>query len=599
MDTTYDPTRLEIVRNALESISDTMAIALYRTARSAVVRLGWDFSTLILTPKGDMAGQGMCHPIHLNGMMPALKGCLVHYAEDIHPGDILITNDPYEGAQHLPDIYLFAPVFRDDVLVAYVSAICHHSDIGGRVPGGQGFDNTEIYQEGLRIPPLKLFERGEPNETIHRLLEKAVRTPLQVMGDLLAQITALRLGQREVLNLVERMGLEEFVDQVERLLDYTERLTRQGIRELPDGSWQFTDYVDNDGITDDLISIVARVSKKGDEIHVDFEGTSPQCKGPISGLLHMNSSFVFMALRCLLGADLPSNAGFFRPITISAPLGSFVNPLLPAPVATRAVGGRRINQAVWGALAQMAPDKVFACPGGADAGIASSGLDRSRTPGRPWVLTEGFNETSCGGRPDKDGMEGQGSNVTNQANTPIEILEVEYPIRILNYEFAPDSEGPGKFRGGLAMVRTYQYLEDGIEVRTRSDRSKRPPWGLFGGGSAPRPRVALVSDGAERHLPPKSTITVKQGDRLVTQWCGAGGYGDPFERDPEKVLWDVIEEKVTPAHAREAYGVVIDVEGRRVDAGATAKLRRAGRRGQEVGAPSPRGSPSPVHQGSP
>ena len=268
---------------------------------------------------------------------------------------------------------------------------------------------------------------------------------LQVMGDLLAQITALRLGQREVLNLVERMGLEEFVDQGEQLLDYTERLTRQAIRELPDGSWQFTDYVDDDGITDDLISIVARVSKKGDEIHVDFDGTSPQCKGSITGLFHMNTNFVHMALRCLLGADFPSNAGFFRPITISAPLGSFVNPLPPAPVAARQLGGRRINQAVWGALAQMAPDKVFACPGGADASMASSGLDRSRTPGRPWVLTEGFNETSCGGRPDKDGMEGQGSNVTNQANTPIEILEVEYPIRILNTSLHRIRRVPGSF----------------------------------------------------------------------------------------------------------------------------------------------------------
>ena len=568
-----DPTNLEVMRNALESIADSMAITLYRTSRSAVVRLGWDFSTSVLTPEGDLVGQGMCHPIHLGGMMPALKGCLARYGNRVEPGDILINNDPYEGAQHLPDIYLFKPVFKDGILVAYVSAICHHSDIGGRVPGGQGYDNTEIYQEGLRIPPLKLFERGEPNETLYRLLEKAVRNPEQVLGDLLAQITAVRLGERELLALIERIGFKEYTGLIDDLLDYTERLTREAIRALPDGSWTFTDYVDDDGITDDLIEIVARVTKKGDEIHVDFDGTSPQCKGSITGLFHMNENFVHMALRCLLGRDLPSTAGFFRPITISAPPGSFVNPLPPAPVAARQLGGRRINQAVWGALAQMAPNKVFACPGGADASMATSGLDKSRTPWRGWVLTEGFNETACGGRPDKDGMDGQGSNVTNQANTPIEILEVEYPIRILDYGFVPSSEGPGKFRGGLAMVRTYEYLEDGLEVRTRSDRSKRPPWGLFGGGSAPGARVALTSGGVERDLPPKSTITVGRGDRLWTQWCGAGGYGDPLDRDPEKVLWDVVEEKMTSRHARDAYGVIIDSRRRRVDAGATEKLR--------------------------
>lgn len=586
MESFYDPTKLEVVRNALESIADTMAIALYRTARSAVVRLGWDFSTSILTPNGDLVGQGMCHPIHLGGMMPALKGCLAHYADDINPGDVLITNDPYEGAQHLPDIYLFKPVFKNDALVAYVSAISHHSDIGGRVPGGQGFDNTEIYQEGLRIPPLKLFERGEPSETIYRMLETAVRTPEQVKGDLLAQITSVRLGEREVLELVERIGPREFANQVEALLDHTEILTRRAIRALPDGTWEFKDYIDDDGISGDLITIVARVTKTGDEIHVDFDGTSPQCKGSITGLFHMNTNFVHMAFRCLLGPDFPSNAGFFRPITISAPEGSFVNPLPPAPVAARQLGGRRINHAVWGAFAQMVPDRVFACPGGADASMATSGLDRSRTPWRHWILTEGFNETSCGGRPDKDGMEGQGSNVTNQANTPIELLEIEYPIRILEYGFARDTEGPGRFRGGLAMVRTYEYLDDGIEVRTRADRSKRPPWGLFGGGDAVGPRVSIVSNGVERELPLKSTITVKKGDRLSTQWCGGGGYGDPLERDPDKVLWDVIEEKISAQHARETYGVVIDLERRQVDAGATELLRATRRRNELPGAPA-------------
>jgi N-methylhydantoinase B len=573
MNETPDPTSLEVSRNALEGIADTMAITLYRTARSAVVRLGWDFSTAVMAPNGDTIGQGMCHPIHLGGMMPALAGCLKHYGNSLEPEDILISNDPYEGAQHLPDTYLFKPVFRGDDLVGFAAATCHQSDIGGRVPGGQGYDNVEIYQEGLRIPPLKLYERGEPNETIFRLIEKAVRTPDQVLGDLTAEVTAINVGEREILSFVERLGTKNYLAMTRHLVDYTERLTRQRIATLPDGSWSFTDVIDDDGITADPIMICARVTKKGDQLQVDFDGTSPQCRGSITGLLHMSANFVQMALRCLLGADIPNTAGFFRPITITAPPGSFVNPLAPAAVGARQLGGRRINQAVWGALAQMVPNRVFACPGGADASMATSGTDRSRNPWREWVLTEGFNEIACGGRSDKDGMDGQGSNISNQANTPIEILEKEYPIKITEYGFVPDSEGAGKFRGGLAMVRTFEYLDADIQVRTRSDRAKRPPWGLFGGGAAAPPSVRLTHNGIESVLPGKSTLTVSPGDRIRTQWCGGGGYGNPLERDPEKVLWDVIEGKVSLSRARAVYGVVIDEPRRTVDTEATNLMR--------------------------
>jgi N-methylhydantoinase B len=389
-----DPTSLEIARKALEGISDTMAIALYRTARSAVARLGWDFSTAVLTETGDLVGQGMCHPIHLGGMMPALQGCLRHYSGRLAPGDILINNDPYEGAQHLPDIYLFKPVFAEGAPIAFAGAICHQADIGGRVPGGQGFDNVEIYQEGLRIPPLKLYERGAPNETLLRIIEKAVRVPDQVQGDLRALVTAVNVGEAEILRLVERLGPTGFRRLADQLIDYTERLTRQRIAELPDGSWSFTDYIDDDRISGEQVAVCARVTKTGDEIHIDFDGSSPQVKGSITGLFHMNANFVQMALRCLLGADIPNTAGFFRPLRITAPPGSFVDPLPPAAVGARVLGGRRINHAVWGALAQMAPDRVFACPGGSDASMATSGLDRSVDPPRPWVLTEGLIQDS-------------------------------------------------------------------------------------------------------------------------------------------------------------------------------------------------------------
>jgi len=570
-----DPASLEIIRNALESIADSMAITLYRTARSAVVRLGWDFSTAILAANGDLIGQGMCHPVHLGGMMPALAGCLKQYSHDLHAGDILISNDPYEGAQHLPDIYLFRPVFQDGDVVAFVGAICHHADIGGRVPGGQGFDNTDIYQEGLRIPPLKLFAQGKPNDTLFRLLEKAVRTPDEVLGDLNACIAAIELGERETLKLIARLGTDRYRALTFELVDYAERLTRQRIGALPDGSWSFTDYIDDDGISEETIAVCATVHKTGECIRVDFAGTSPQCRGSITGLFHMNVNYVHMALRSLLGSDIPNTAGFNRPIEVTAPPGSFVNPLPPAPVGARQLGGRRINHAVWGALAQMAPDRGFACPGGSDASMTTSGLRPDR---KPWVLTEGFNETACGGRPDKDGMEGQGSNVTNQANTPVEIIETEYPIRITRYGFAPDSEGAGKFRGGLALIRDFEYLADDIEVRTRCDRMKRAPWGILGGGDASPPEVSLTSSAGSTPLPGKSVLRLSRGDRLHTQWCGGGGYGDPLERAPTLVLIDVIEQKISIERARDVYGVVIDQNLRRIDYEATAIQRAELRR---------------------
>ena len=580
MDGTHGPASLEIIRNALESVADSMAITLYRTARSAVVRLGWDFSTAVLAANGDLVGQGMCHPVHLGGMAPALAGCLRRYGSDVSPGDILIINDPYEGAQHLPDIYLFKPVFHAEKLVAFTGAICHHADIGGRVPGGQGFDNVEIYQEGLRIPPLKLFAKDEPNETLFSILEKAVRTPDEVLGDLKACIAAIELGEREILKLVTRLGVDRYLALTSALIDYTEQLTRQRIAALPDGSWSFTDYIDDDGITNETIAVKATITKAGDRIRIDFAGSSQQCRGSITGLFHMNANYVYMAMRALLGTDIPNTAGFNRPIEVTAPSGSFVNPRPPAAVGARQLGGRRINHAVWGALAQMAPERCFACPGGSDASMATSGRRQDRSA---WVLTEGFNETACGGRPDNDGMDGQGSNVTNQANTPVEIIETEYPIRITRYGFEPDTEGAGKFRGGLALVRDFEYLADGIEVRTRCDRIKRPPWGIRGGGDARAGEVSLTTGDTISTLPGKSTLRVNRGDRIHTQWCGGGGYGDPLEREPERVLEDVIEGKISVARARDVYGVVINVDcgtGRfRIDEPATGSRRAGLRRG--------------------
>ena len=577
-----DPIRLEVVRNALESIADGMALTVVRTSRSSVVRTSLDFSTGVLDVKGELVGQSMCSPTHLGGMMPALKACIDRYEGRIYPGDILISNDPYEGASHLPDIFLFKPVWEGDRILAYLCAMAHHTDIGGRVAGGNACDSSEIYQEGLRIPPLKLHERGEPNETLLRILEKAVRVPDKVMGDLQGQMAALFYGEREYEKLVDQYGVEGLESSVDELLDYTEDLTRRAIKEMPDGTWTFSDTVDNDGFDDVPIKIVATITKKGDNLLVDFDGTSPQCKGAIQPVFATTKAMVYAVLKTVLGGEIPNTAGYFRPVTVTAPEGTFTNPLPPAPVAARALGCRRITHALYGAFAQMLPDRVFACPGGAEVGVGVGGYDKSTTPWKAWVQLEFHNETACGGRPTMDGIDGQGSNISNLANIPAETIEAEQPIRIEEYSLVPDTEGAGKFRGGLAMIRTYRYMMDETVVQVRADREKTAPYGLHGGLSSSTTKVSVTKGGVTSAMPSKFLETLNAGDVLSIEWPGAGGWGDPLERDPESVLWDVIEEKVNADRAREVYGVTVDPEQRTVDQVETQSLRERIRRERGV-----------------
>ena len=576
MTTITDPTRLEVLKNTLEGIGDGMALTVVRTSRSTVVRVGLDFSTAILNAQGELIGQGMCMPIHLGGMMPALEACLSYCKGHVEPGDILISNDPYEGASHLPDIFLFKPAFVGGVLVGYLCAMTHHTDIGGRVPGGNACDNTEIYQEGMRIPPLKLYERGKPNETLFRLLEKAVRTPDKVLGDLMGQVAALDFGEREFLKLVDRWGVEETDQHMFELLQYTEELTRKAIARLPDGSWSYTDYLDDDGFGSGPITIVANLSKKDDEIYVDFTGTSPQVKSSIQPVFATTKSVVYAVVKTVLGTiapDIPNTAGYFRPITVTAPEGSFLNPVLPAPVAARSMGLRRMSHALFGAFAQMLPDKVPACSGGSEYGAAIAGYDKNKVPWKPWICMDFANETAAGGRSDRDGIDAQNAGITNIANIPVEVMEMEFPLRIEEYGVLIDSEGAGEYRGGLGMVRQYRFLEDETVVQIRSDRMKSPPYGINGGESSQKARITIHAEGKDQDMPSKFLTTLNKGDVMRVEWPGAGGWGDPLKRDPNRVLEDVIERKVSVQRARNKYGVVVDLERKTVDLAATEKLR--------------------------
>jgi N-methylhydantoinase B len=570
-----DPVQLEIIKNALESIADGMALTVVRTSRSSVVRQALDFSTALLSPSAELIAQGMCVPMHLGGMGAALQRCLDRYDGQVHPGDILINNDPYEGGSHLPDIFCFKPVFQGDILIGYLCSMTHHTDIGGRVAGGNACDSTEIYQEGLRIPPLKLYNQGQPNETLFRIIEKAVRVPEKVLGDLSSQVAALYYGERELLHLVNRFGVENLVRQQAELLDYTEVLTRRAIRQLPDGEWHFTDYVDDDGFDPGPIAIAVHLTKHDDEIYLDFAGTSPQCKGAINPVFDTTKSMCYAVVRTVLGNSIPNTGGYFRPLHVTAPEGSFVNPVLPAPVAARALACYRESHALFGVFAQMLPDKLFAAFGSSELGIAMAGYDKTKQPWENWVQLDFQNETCWGGFADRDGADAQGTPTGNQTIIPVETIEAENPIMFDAYGFVTDSEGAGKFRGGMGMIRTYRYLMDETMVQMRSDRMKHPPYGLFGGHSSGTTKITITEKGQSRSMPSKFMTTLNSGDSLEVSWPGGGGFGQPLERDTHRVLADVIAELVTVQKAKDVYGVIIDAQRRMIDEKATIKLRKA------------------------
>jgi N-methylhydantoinase B len=569
--TQRDPLAFELIKNALAGIADSMAVTVVRTARSFVVKQSMDFSTALCDASGELVAQGMCVPLHLGAMSPALQGVLRRYHGRFEPGDICIVNDPYSGGSHLPDIFLFKPIFVDGAVVAFACVIAHQTDIGGRVSGGNACDNTEIYQEGLRIPPLKLFERGVPNEAIFALLETNVRVPDKVLGDVRAQIAALHMGERDFLQLMHTYGLEDLQGYMADLLDYTERFTRAEIEGLPDGAYTFTEFIDDDGIDPEPIRIQLCLTIHGDTITADFTGTSPQCKGSIQPNLPATKAMVYAAIRCVLDPAIPNCGGYFRPIQVVAPEGTFVNPVHPAAVAARALGARRVAQAVFGALTKALPGKIFAAWGGGEFGISVGGYYANR---KPFVHLEFHNDTSWGGGPHKDGLDGHPGPMSNLANTPIELLEAEQPIRIDQYGFVPDTGGAGTYRGGLATVRDFRLLEDAT-LQIRSDRRKFLPYGLYGGKPGTPAAGILNPDTDPKVMPSKFLMSAKKGDVFRVILAGAGGYGPPLQRDPERVAEDVREEKLSIEYARRVYGVVLDRQTLAVDEAATATLRRS------------------------
>jgi N-methylhydantoinase B len=567
---TRDPFALELVKNSLATVADEMALTISRTARSFVVKEALDFSTALFMADGELIAQGTCLPFHLGAMPFAVRSVKRTYREKIRPGDLFITNDPYDGSTHLPDIVLVRPVFVTGRLIGFTAALAHMTDIGGRVPGGNASDSTELYQEGLRIPPARLWREGEPDEFILRLIERNVRVPDKVIGDVRSLVSACLIGERELLKLSRQHGVDELQHLCADLLNYTERFTRAEIAKLPDGRWEFEDFLDGDGIDPQPIRFFVTVTINGEELTVDFTGTSPQVRGAINCVYPFTLSASLACVRSVLDLSIPNNAGYFRPIKVIAPEGTVVNPRSPAAVAARGITGVRIGDTVFGALAQAVPDVIPACGANApEVGISFGGIENV---GKSHVYLE-FLVGSWGGGPDRDGMDACTGTLVNYANTPAELIEADQPIAIERYSFAPDTGGPGRWRGGLGIERHLRFKMDRATLQVRSDRRVHPTYGLHGGQhGAPALVSVLRSDGHEEACPTKFLTVVNTGDILKVRLAGGGGHGDPLTREPARVLADVLEEKITPEHARANYGVVLS-EGPRIDHEATAQAR--------------------------
>jgi N-methylhydantoinase B len=570
-----DPILLELIKNALDTIVDEMAIALVRTAYSNNLKNAMDMSCALCDAEGRLIAQGLTLPLHLGSIPDAMARVRQKFAGRTNPGDVFILNDPFEGGTHLPDFYIFKPIFLDGALVGWSASIGHQLDVGGKTPGGNGCDATEIFQEGLRIPAVKLYAAGEPVEAVFEMIDRNVRVPRQVLGDVRSQVAACLTGEKAYLKLIAQHGAERFQACTTTLLAQAERLARTAISRMPDGTYEFTDWLDDDGIDPDPIPLTVALTVAGDRLIADFTGSAPQVRGGINSPLPFTKSAVYATVRHLIGGDPPNNEGYFRPIEVIAPPGTIVNPVMPAAVAARGLTGFRLANALFGALAQIAPDRVFACEVGGDTGVSFGGYDRER---RPFVFLE-FLFGSWGGRPARDGVDACSSSVVNFSNNPIEVIESEYPLLIERYGYVPDSGGAGKHRGGLAVERQYRFLEATGTLQLRTDRRQHLPYGLAGGRPGTPSDNVLNPDGEARQLPSKCTLEIRRGDVFRHLLAGAGGWGDPLERDPELVLKDVLEEKLSVDYARREYGVAIDVTARKVLAEDTAALRAARRAG--------------------
>jgi N-methylhydantoinase B len=521
--TDVDPIELAVFKNATHSIAEEMGAALRRTSFSPNIKERRDYSCAVFDSTGQVIAMGDHMPVHLGSMPMSVRAAID--AMELGIGDIAILNDPYAGGTHLPDITMVLPVFPhgETSPLLYVAARAHHADVGGLYPGSMGLCR-EIYQEGLRIPPVKIVEAGERNQSILQLILHNVRTPVEREGDLMSQIGACRVGEARLQELIEKYGAAVVRRLSIELLDYSEQLMRAEIAKVPSGVVSAEDFLDNDGFDDQPIRIKATISfdRTTRNVEIDFAGSDAQVESSINAVYAVTYSAVYYVFRCLLPDDAPATSGLMRPITVIAPTGSIVNATLPAPVAGGNVEtSQRIVDVLLRALAQLLPDRIPAASSGTMNNLTIGGMD-PRTSG-PFA----YYETIAGGmgaRPLADGISGIHTHMTNSSNTPIEALEYAYPLRVRSYSYRVGSGGAGKYRGGDGIVREIEVTAP-ARITLLTDRRIFRPYGLAGGETGAAGRSVLLSAGETKELPGKCSFEAKAGDVIRIETPGGGGWG--------------------------------------------------------------------------
>ena len=574
-----DPIVLEMLMQRFRSVAEEMGYSVQRTGYTAFVNETADLGVALVTPNGEIFGYpkgiGITTFINLD-MSDAFKS-FDHYEE----GDIVITNDPYSSgamSSHLPDVNLFRPVFHQGKLVCFTFAYVHSTDVGGNVAGSLTPSNYEVFQEGIRIPPIKLYNKDSLNQDVFRLIMNNVRVPADNWGDLRAMVTALRVGERRVLELIERYGLEDFLSAMDDCLAYSEARAQALIRKIPNGTYRFHDYLDDDVASEIPVRLAVAVTVRDDSLHLDFTGTDPQLKSAFNlhsaGKPHPWLVYKLMSVFMTMEPDMPFNSGMMRPVSVLAPEGSVVNCVFPAAIGLRTTMGVRLQDAVMGALAQALPDIIPAAGSGtivpvvfAEPSASGRGVDVN-------VLEPLSGGT--GGCSQADGLHARDVvDIANMRNNPLEAVESKSSARVYQYGLRPDSAGPGKFRGGCGVVFEFEVLApDCVIIARGMERLRFQPWGLLGGSAGANGSIELRRAGADKfdRVSKADAIRASIGDVIRLCTAGGGGYGEAFEREPERVLDDVLNGFVSIASAERDYGVV--VSNGQLDAAATHRARR-------------------------
>ena len=563
-----DTITLAVLRAGLINAVAEMKAVVVRTAYSNLWKEAGDLSCGLLTNSGELAVQGIGDiPIHLASMPMSLGACLVRIPpESLKPGDVVYQNDPYQGNNHLPDFIMAKPVFFENRIVAYTAVRGHYVDVGGGGPGSYSATMPDIYAEGLRIPPVRIFKEGALNQDIVDVLLHNTRNSRERFGDLRSQFAGCLAAERRVISFCEKYGVETFEAAMEHIVNASEQLTRAAIARIPNGSYTFEDYCDNDAISDDPIRIAVCVTVNGDEIHVDFTGSSPQVRGGMNAPLAVTVSATCYAIKCLTDPENPPNSGSYRPIKVEAPFGTVVNPMPPAPViAGNHETASRIADVIVGALASALPERVCAA-GSGSSGVLSLGArvrDERRERELLMVETHGAGQ---GANANGDGVNARRVNVGNTGNTPSEALEMSFPIHVLRYAISEDCGGAGRTRGGTGILREIRLDHDAMATLT-AERAKFPPYGLFGGLPAPKAEFWVkMPDGTRRVLNSKTApMHLPKGTIVHFRAAGGGGYGPPTERDLDAIQADLDDGYISTNAAHEYYGVTVQHDPNRAE----------------------------------